>query len=142
MLASDGIAARVVSMPCREWFAAQPAAYQDEVLPPDVRARVSVEAAVGQGWRDMVGDAGRIVSLEHYGASANYQRLYTEFGITPEAVAAAARNSIHDTQRAPRPGGHQQTSTPTSSGTGDRRPATGDRRPATGDRRPATGDRP
>ncbi|MFD4787706.1 transketolase [Streptomyces sp. NPDC058459] len=120
LLAADGIAARVVSMPCREWFAAQPAAYQDQVLPPEVRARVSVEAAIGQGWRDVVGDAGRIVSLEHYGASADYQRLYSEFGITPEAVAAAARDSIADTRRAPRPGGHQQTSTPTSGSAGDR----------------------
>ncbi|MGW2841088.1 transketolase [Streptomyces sp. NPDC001493] len=120
LLAADGLAVRVVSMPCREWFVAQPQEYQDQVLPTNVRARVSVEAAVGQGWRDLVGDAGRIVSLEHYGASADYQRLYTEFGITPEAVAAAARDSIRDTQRAPRPGGHQHTSAPTSSGTGDR----------------------
>lgn len=120
LLAADGLAVRVVSMPCREWFAAQPRAYQDEVLPPTVRARVSVEAAIGQGWRDVVGDAGRIVSLEHYGASADYQRLYTEFGITPTAVVAAAHDSLHDTQQAPRPGGHQQTSTPTSGGTGDR----------------------
>ncbi|WP_327270177.1 transketolase [Streptomyces sp. NBC_01218] len=120
LLASEGIAARVVSMPCREWFAAEPQDYQDRVLPPEVRARVSVEAAVGQGWRDLVGDAGRIVSLEHYGASADYQRLYTEFGITPDAVAEAARDSIHDTRRAPRPGGHQRTSAPTGSGTGDR----------------------
>ncbi|MEE4543489.1 transketolase [Streptomyces sp. V4-01] len=120
LLAADRLAVRVVSMPCREWFAAQPAEYQDHVLPPDVRARVSVEAAIGQGWRDVVGDAGRIVSLEHYGASADYQRLYTEFGITPEAVAAAARDSIHDTQQAPRPGGHQQTAAPTAGGTGDR----------------------
>ncbi|MFC4036086.1 transketolase [Streptomyces polygonati] len=119
-LAADGLTARVVSMPCREWFAAQPPAYQDQVLPPAVRARVSVEAAVGQGWREVVGDAGRIVSLEHYGASADYQRLYSEFGITAEAVAAAARDSIRDTQRAPRPGGHQQTSAPISGGTGDR----------------------
>ncbi|MFD9585260.1 transketolase [Streptomyces sp. NPDC059980] len=120
LLAADGIAARVVSMPCQEWFAAQPAAYQDDVLPPDIRARVSIEAAVGQGWRDVVGDAGRIVSLEHYGASADYQRLYAEFGITPDAVAVAARDSIYDTQRAPRPGGRQQTSAPTAGGTGDR----------------------
>ncbi|WP_103489290.1 transketolase, partial [Streptomyces sp. SM5] len=88
VLADEGLSAWVVSMPCREWFAAQPLAYQDEVLPPAVRARVSVEAAVGQGWREVVGDAGRIVSLEHYGASADYQTLYKEFGITPEAVAA------------------------------------------------------
>ncbi|MEV7930682.1 transketolase [Kitasatospora sp. NPDC088779] len=119
LLAAGGLAVRVVSMPCREWFAAQPQDYQDQVLPLDVRARVSVEAAIGQGWREMVGDAGRIVSLEHYGASADYQRLYTEFGITPQAVAAAARDSILDTRRAPRPGGHQQTSTPTTGGTGD-----------------------
>ncbi|MGY5051631.1 transketolase [Streptomyces sp. 900105755] len=120
LLETDGLAVRVVSMPCREWFAAQPLAYQDEVLPPAVRARVSVEAAVGQGWRDVVGDAGRIVSLEHYGASADYERLYSEFGITPEAVATAARDSIRDADRAPRPGGHRQTSAPTSGGTGDR----------------------
>ncbi|MFE2537264.1 transketolase [Streptomyces sp. NPDC059371] len=120
LLTAEGLAVRVVSMPCREWFAAQSQGYQDEVLPPVVRARVSVEAAIGQGWREVVGDAGRIVSLEHYGASADYQRLYTEFGITPQAVAEAARDSIHDTQRAVRPGGHQQTSTPIGGGTGDR----------------------
>ncbi|MFF4315651.1 transketolase [Streptomyces sp. NPDC001507] len=120
LLESDGLSVRVVSMPCREWFAAQPPAYQDEVLPPAVRARVSVEAAVGQGWRDVVGDAGRIVSLEHYGASADYERLYSEFGITPEAVATAARDSIRDAHRAPRPGGHRHTSAPTSGGTLDR----------------------
>ncbi|MFE6787904.1 transketolase [Streptomyces sp. NPDC057680] len=120
LLAEDGLSVRVVSMPCREWFAEQPEDYRDLVLPPDVRARVSVEAAVGQGWREMVGDAGRIVSLEHYGASAAYQRLYDEFGITPAAVAQAAQDSIADTRRAPRPGGRQQASTPTSGGTGDR----------------------
>ncbi|MFE9425861.1 transketolase [Kitasatospora sp. NPDC006697] len=120
LLAGVGLSARVVSMPCREWFAAQSQEYQDQVLPPEVRARVSVEAAVGQGWREVVGDAGHIVSLEHYGASANYQRLYTEFGITPEAVAQAARDSIADTQRAPHPGGRRPTSAPTRGGTGDR----------------------
>ncbi|MFH9468993.1 transketolase [Streptomyces clavifer] len=105
LLADEGLSVRVVSMPCREWFAEQPLSYQDEVLPPDVRARVSVEAAVGQGWREVVGDAGRIVSLEHYGASADYQRLYDEFGITADAVAAAARGSVRDAVEAPRPGG-------------------------------------
>ncbi|MGI4894132.1 MAG: transketolase [Janthinobacterium lividum] len=119
LLAADDIAARVVSMPCREWFAAQPLDYQDEVLPPLVRSRVSVEAAIGQGWRDVVGDAGRIVSLEHFGASADYQRLYREFGITPEAVAEAAKDSIRDSGGVPRPGGVQQTSAPTTGGTGD-----------------------
>lgn len=120
LLAAEDLSVRVVSMPCREWFAAQPQSYQDSVLPPSVRARVSVEAAVAQGWREIVGDAGRVVSLEHYGASAHYQRLYTEFGITPEAVAAAARDSINDAQCTVRPGGHQHTSAPTEGGTGDR----------------------
>ncbi|MFJ4920292.1 transketolase [Streptomyces sp. NPDC088725] len=118
-LAGEGITARVVSMPCREWFAAQSLSYQDEVLPPAVRARVSVEAAVGQGWREVVGDAGRIVSLEHYGASADYERLYREFGITPEAVAQAAHDSIRDAASPTRPGGRQHTSAPTSGSTGD-----------------------
>ncbi len=93
-LAADGIKARVVSMPCREWFDEQDETYRTSVLPKTVRARVSVEAAVGQGWREIVGDAGRIISLEHYGASADYKTLYREFGITSEAVAAAAKDSI------------------------------------------------
>ncbi|MFE9534863.1 transketolase [Streptomyces sp. NPDC006691] len=120
LLTADGLSVRVVSMPCREWFAAQPQDYQDQVLPPAVRARVSVEAGIGQGWRDIVGDAGRIVSLEHYGASADYERLYTEFGITPRAIAAAAHDSIHDTRQPPRPGGTRNTAAPTEGGTGDR----------------------
>jgi transketolase len=120
-LQQEGVGARVVSMPCREWFAAQPQEYRDEVLPPSVRARVSVEAAVGQGWREVVGDAGRIVSLEHFGASADYKTIFREFGITAEAVAAAARESIADAARGDlRPGGVQQTSAPTTAGTGDR----------------------
>ena len=118
-LAAENIAARVVSMPCREWFAAQPRDYQDAVLPPDVRARVSVEAAIGQGWRDVVGDAGRIVSLEHFGASADYQRLYDQFGLTADAVATAARDSINDAARVVRPGGQQQLGAPIRGGTGD-----------------------
>jgi transketolase len=93
-LADKGIKARVVSMPCREWFDMQDSSYREAVLPPQVRARVSVEAAVAQGWRDVVGDAGRSVSLEHFGASADYATLYQEFGITAEAVVAAAEESI------------------------------------------------
>ncbi|HEV7707861.1 MAG TPA: transketolase C-terminal domain-containing protein, partial [Asanoa sp.] len=119
-LAADGIGARVVSLPCREWFAEQSESYRDEVLPPSLRARVSVEAGVGQSWREIVGDAGRIISLEHFGASADYQRLYREFGITAEAVAQAARDSIRDAAGPVRPGGNQQTATPTQGGTGDR----------------------
>jgi transketolase len=94
LLAGGGIRARVVSMPCKEWFLREDQAYRDEVLPPAVRARVSVEAAVAQGWRELVGDAGRSVSLEHFGASADYKTLFREFGITAEAVAAAAKESI------------------------------------------------
>ena len=94
LLAADGIKARVVSMPCREWFDEQDLAYRQTVLPGTVKARVSVEAGVAQGWREIVGDAGRIVSLEHYGASADFARLYRELGITAQAVADAARDSI------------------------------------------------
>jgi transketolase len=94
LLQDNGIAARVVSMPCREWFDAQTQAYRDSVFPPDIKARVSIEAAVGQGWRDVVGDNGRIISVEHYGASADYKTIYREFGLTPEAVAQAANDSM------------------------------------------------
>ena len=93
-LEADGIPTRVVSLPCVEWFADQDRAYREQVLPPAVRARVSVEAAVPMGWRDFVGDAGRIVGLNHYGASAAYTVLYEEFGLTADAVVAAARESI------------------------------------------------
>ena len=94
LLAEDGIKARVVSMPCMEWFEAQDQAYRDTVLPPQVKARVSVEAGVKQGWRDYVGDHGRSISIETYGASADYQRIYEEYGITATAVANAARDSV------------------------------------------------
>jgi transketolase len=93
-LEADGVPTRVVSVPCVEWFADQDQSYKDEVLPPSVRARVSVEAGVPQGWREFVGDAGRIVGLTHYGASAAYSVLYEKFGLTDEAVVAAARESI------------------------------------------------
>jgi transketolase len=123
LLQQEGVGARVVSMPCREWFAAQPQDYRDTVLPPSVRARVSVEAGIALGWRDVVGDAGRIVSLEHFGASADYQRLYQEFRITADAVVEAARASIDQaasTHSRARPGGEQNTAAPVSGGTGDR----------------------
>ena len=93
-LEADGVPTRVVSVPCVEWFAEQDQAYKDEVLPPSVRARVSVEAGVPMGWREFVGDAGRIVGLTHYGASAAYSVLYEKFGLTDEAVVTAARESI------------------------------------------------
>jgi transketolase len=93
-LQQDGIAARAVSMPCAEWFAAQDASYQQEVLPARVRARVSVEAGIALGWRGFVGDAGECVGLEHFGESADYQTLYREFGITAEHVVTAAKASV------------------------------------------------
>ena len=73
-------------------------AYQQQVLPPQVRARVSVEAGVTQGWREIVGDAGRVVGIDHFGASADAATLFREFGFTPEAVAQAARDSIAATE--------------------------------------------
>ncbi len=93
-LQAEGIGARVVSIPCLEWFAEQDESYRESVLPSTVKARVSVEAGLGLGWRELVGDAGRIVSLEHYGASADAKTLFREFGFTPEAVAQAARDSL------------------------------------------------
>jgi transketolase len=93
-LADQGIRARVVSMPCKEWFDEQDPDYRDSVIPPSVKPRVSVEAAVSQGWREVVGDAGRTVSLEHFGASADFTTLFREFGITAEAVVEAAHASI------------------------------------------------
>jgi len=93
-LATGGISARVVSMPCVEWFNAQDESYRDEVLPPDVRARVSVEAGITEPWRLFVGDAGASIGVDHFGASAAYQKIYEEFGITAERVAAAARDSL------------------------------------------------
>jgi transketolase len=93
-LESQGVSTRIVSMPCREWFEAQDQGYRDEVLPAKIRARVSVEAGVPLGWRDFVGDAGRIISIDHFGASADAATLFREFGFTPAAVVAAARESI------------------------------------------------
>jgi transketolase len=93
-LAADGVSARVVSMPCVEWFNAQDESYRREVLPPSVRARVSVEAGITEPWRLFVGDAGASIGVDHFGASAAYQKLYQEFGITAERVAAAARDSL------------------------------------------------
>ncbi|MFV0132664.1 transketolase [Streptomyces sp. HMX87] len=94
LLQAEGIATRVVSMPCVEWFEEQPREYRERVLPPSVRARVAVEAGVGLTWYRFVGDAGRIVSLEHFGASADAATLFAEYGFTPENVAAAAQESL------------------------------------------------
>jgi transketolase len=94
LLAAMGISARVVSMPCTEWFTEQDASYQEEVLPAAMRARVSVEAGITPPWKIFVGDAGESVGVDHYGASAAAAVIYEKFGITAEAVAAAAKSSI------------------------------------------------
>ncbi|MFD8608169.1 transketolase [Streptomyces sp. NPDC059631] len=93
-LEAEGIATRVVSMPSVEWFEEQPLAYRERVLPPSVRARVAVEAGINLTWYRFTGDAGRIVSLDHFGASAAAGTLFAEYGFTPENVAAAARASL------------------------------------------------
>ena len=93
-LAADGIGARVVSAPCLEWFAEQTPEYRESVLPAAATARVSVEAGIALGWREIVGDRGRSVSIEHFGASADAETLFREFGVTTEAVVAAAKNSL------------------------------------------------
>ncbi|CAM5358321.1 transketolase [Streptomyces violaceorubidus] len=98
-LQADGVPTRVVSMPSVEWFEQQDQGYRDSVLPPSVRARVAVEAGIGLTWHKYVGDAGRIVSLEHFGASADAKVLFKEFGFTAENVASAARESIAAAQR-------------------------------------------
>ena len=93
-LAEQGIGARVVSAPSLEWFAEQDDAYRESVLPASVKARVSVEAGLAMPWRGIVGDAGRSVSIEHFGASADYKTLFQKFGITTEAVVTAAHETI------------------------------------------------
>jgi transketolase len=94
VLEGEGTPTRVVSMPSVEWFEEQDDAYKQQVLPPSVRARVSVEAGVALGWRTYVGDAGESVSLEHFGASADYETLFQQFGFTADRVVAAARASL------------------------------------------------
>ncbi len=95
-LKAEGINARVVSAPSLEWFAAQPEEYRESVLPSSITARVSVEAGIAMPWHAIVGSAGRIVSLDHFGASADYETLYQKFGITADAVAEAARETIKE----------------------------------------------
>jgi transketolase len=94
VLRKDGVNARVVSAPSLEWFEEQDAAYRDSVLPPAVKARVSIEAGIALGWKGYVGDAGRSISIEHFGASADYKTLFSKFGITTEAAVAAAHESL------------------------------------------------
>ena len=99
ILEADGVATRVVSMPSQELFEAQDQSYRDQVIPPAVKARVAVEAGIAQPWYRYAGDAGEIVSIEHFGASADYQTLFKEFGFTAAAVVAAARRSLEKSER-------------------------------------------
>ena len=99
MLAQQGIAARVISLPCLEWFEQQDRAYRDSVIIPSVRARVSVEAGATLGWHKYVGDAGRCVGLDHFGASADAKVLFREFNITVDAIVNAAHDSIAASRR-------------------------------------------
>jgi len=93
-LKGEGINARVVSVPCQEWFAEQSDAYRESVLPKAIKARVSIEAGIALTWAPYLGDAGRSVSIEHYGASADYKTLYEKFGLTSEHAISAAKESI------------------------------------------------
>jgi transketolase len=93
-LTQAGITARVVSLPSFELFRAQDQAYKDSVLPPDVTARVAIEAASPLGWHEWVGLQGKIIALDHFGASAPYETIYKEFGLTPEAVVNAAKSLL------------------------------------------------
>jgi transketolase len=94
ILEAEGISVRVVSAPCLEWFDAQPQDYQDSVLPNQVKARVSIEAGVTDGWRKYVGDNGQSIGINHFGASADYKTLFAEFGITTNKVVETAKRVL------------------------------------------------
>ena len=93
-LASEGIAVRVVSAPCLEWFSEQDQSYKDKVLPPSIKLRVSIEVGIAQGWHQLIGDSGIAISLEHYGASADAKRLFKEFGFSVEAIVSKIKAAL------------------------------------------------
>lgn len=93
-LTLDGIGVRVVSAPCLEWFAEQELSYRESVLPPDIALKVSIEVGIAQGWRELIGDSGISVSLEHYGASADAKRLFNEFGFNVETIVARIKAAL------------------------------------------------
>ena len=99
ILESEGIGVRVISAPCLEWFYQESEQYREEVLPSSIKARVSVEAGVAQGWRELIGDAGVAISLERFGASASAGELFKEFGFTPEKVVEAVKKSLRNLAR-------------------------------------------
>jgi len=100
LLEAEGVATRVVSMPCWELFSEQDQAYRDQVLPPGVRARLAVEAASPFGWREWVGDAGEVVGVERFGASAPGEEVLEHYGFTADNVAGAARALLERLGRA------------------------------------------
>ena len=93
-LASEGVNVRVVSAPCLEWFAEQDAAYKESVLPASIPLKISIEVGIAQGWRELIGDAGIAISLEHYGASADAKRLFKEFGFSVESIVARVKAAL------------------------------------------------
>ena len=93
-LASEGIAVRVVSAPCLEWFSEQDQSYKDQVLPPSIKLKVSIEVGIAQGWHQLIGDSGIAISLEHYGASADAKRLFKEFGFSVEAIVTTIKAAL------------------------------------------------
>jgi len=93
-LASQGIAVRVVSAPCLEWFSEQNQSYKDQVLPPSIKLKVSIEVGIAQGWHQLIGDSGIAISLEHYGASADAKRLFKEFGFSVEAIVTKIKAAL------------------------------------------------
>jgi transketolase len=93
-LATEGIAVRVVSAPCLEWFSEQDQSYKDEVLPPLIKLKVSIEVGIAQGWHQLIGDGGITISLEHYGASADAKRLFKEFGFSVEAIVTKIKAAL------------------------------------------------
>jgi transketolase len=99
MLASQGVAVRLVSFPSWELFAAQPATYRDEVLPPNVRARVAVEAGVGQGWERWLGEGGIFIGLDRFGASAPFKDVYRHLGLTPDHVIQVVHTLVREKDR-------------------------------------------
>ena len=93
-LSSEGVNVRVVSAPCLEWFAEQDAAYKESVLPASIPLKISIEVGIAQGWRELIGDAGIAISLEHYGASADAKRLFKEFGFSVESIVARVKAAL------------------------------------------------
>jgi transketolase len=93
-LASEGIPVRVVSAPCLEWFSEQEQSYKDQVLPPSIKLKVSIEVGIAQGWHQLIGDGGIAISLEHYGASADAKRLFKEFGFSVEAIVSKIKAAL------------------------------------------------